>query len=266
MNTQQALRTGSLVLAILASGGTAALATPLGTTGQFNWDRQAGYFTGGGGEFTIYNYTGISNTDYFQGGTDSVSTKNIGTLDPSFQTFCLEEFEYASSPSYFVVNSGAVLGGVGGSPDPISKGTAYLYSQFAEGTLNVPLIGGYGDYFSAAAPARSDEAGALQNAIWSLEGEIGALAAGTNPYYDAALLNGGTADAPAGYLGVYVLNNFTTAAARDAFVASGTTSASTRARSSATWRRKAVRPRAGAARTEASVTAHEDASARDDLP
>ena len=223
MRTQNALCTGAFALAILAGGGT-ALATPLGTTGQFNWDRQTGYFAGGGGEFTIYNYTGISNKDYYLGGTDPESTRNIGALEQSFQTFSLEEFEYAASPSYFVVNSGAVLGGAGGSPDPISKGTAYLYSQFAKGTLSVPLIGTLGNYFAAGAPGRDAEAGALQNAIWSLEGEIAALGAGSNAYYDAAIANGGTADAPAGYLGVYVLNNFTTAAARDAFVASGTVS------------------------------------------
>ena len=218
MRTQNALCTGALALAMLAGAGT-ALATPL--TGQFNWNRQGGYFAGGGGEFTIYNYTGISNQAYYQGGTDSASAKNIGALDQSFQTFCLEEYEYAASPSYFAVSSAASLGGAGGSPDPISKGTAYLYSQFAKGTLSVPLIGTLGDYFSAAAPSRDAEAGALQNAIWALEQEIAAPAPGSNAYYEAALVNGGTANAPAGYLGVYVLNNFNSIAARDAFLLHG---------------------------------------------
>ena len=198
-----------MALAVLASATLTASAT---TIGSFNWTRQTGYYAGSGGEFTAYNLTGIDNSAY---GTPA---KNIGNPDPSFQTFCLELKENAANPSYFVVGSAATRGGTVASSDPISEGTAWLYSQFAKGVLNVTLDGaGNGNYFGGTRPS---EAAALQTAIWALEGETGAPS--DNAYYTAALANGGTASASAGYLGVYVLINFTSAAARDAFVSSGT--------------------------------------------
>ena len=208
----------ALVLLLVTGLAAPALAGPIGSIGSFNYTRVGGYYTGNGGEFTLYNYgASLTNLNY----SSSQETKNVGNVDPSFQTFCIETGETADSPSYFVVNSGAVLGGAGGTGtfDALSKGSAWLYSQFALGILNVAG----GDYFSAALPARSTEAGRFQTAIWALEGEVAAPAAGANAYYDAALLNGGAADAPAGYLGVYVLNNFDTAAQRNAFVSTGAT-------------------------------------------
>ena len=208
----------ALVLLLVTGLAAPALAGPIGSIGSFNYARQGGYYTGSGGEFTLYNYgASLTNLNY----SSSQETKNVGNFDPSFQTFCLETGEWADTPSYFVVNSGAVLGGAGGtgSFDPLSKGSAWLYSQFALGILNIPG----GDYFSVPLPSRSTEAGLLQTAIWALEGEAAAPAPGVNVYYDAALLHGASNDAPAGYLGVYVLNNFDTAAQRDAFVASGAT-------------------------------------------
>lgn len=194
----------------------AASAGPIGMTGSAQYTRIPGYYpvigAYGGGEITLYNYTSIDNDSY------SASSKDIGNVDPSLQTFCLEHSEAAVTPMYFVVGSAAQQGGTATS-DPLSKGASWLYSQFARGTLSVPLSGGLGDYFSAAAPVRGDEALALQNAIWALEDDIAAPVG--NPYYDAALLNGGKADADPGENGVYVLNNFRSAAARDAFVASG---------------------------------------------
>ena len=215
-------------LVILGSAGL-AVAGPIGQTGSFTWTRQSGYHTGSGGEFSIANYTGINNNSYVDTGTDMTYTKNIGTTltgQINFETFCLETGEYAASPSYFVVGSAAARGGTVSSTDTISKGTAYLYSEFAKGTLTVTG----GNYFAAGSPTRATEAGLLQQAIWWLEGEGSDISDATyasNPYANAVVsmfgsIAGAKGDATAGYLGVYVLNNFTTATARDAWVQTGT--------------------------------------------
>lgn len=101
--------------------------------------------------------------DYGQGigaarGNFSVAGSPWGTFD----TFCIEGNEFFSPPgSYNAVPNplGAVNGGVsGGTPDPVSMGTAWLYKEFRAGTLS-----GY---------TGSGTVAALQNAIWWQEGEI----------------------------------------------------------------------------------------------
>jgi hypothetical protein len=124
---------------------------------------------------------------------------------------------------------------VGPSGDQISVGTAWLYSHFAQGTLNVPPVSGFGDYFSAVNPTRANEALKLQQAIWKLEGEDNTATTANNAYYAAAVNQFGgveanaQANASAGYLGVYVLNNWKTAAARNLWVSSGTITESAKA-------------------------------------
>jgi len=84
----------------------------------------------------------------------------------SFQTFCIETDEYVNNNNVYHVelSASAWQGGTGGpEPDPISKGTAWLYDQFAQGILS-----GY-EYTPGA--ARQADAGALQIAIWGLEQE-----------------------------------------------------------------------------------------------
>jgi hypothetical protein len=114
------------------------------------------------------------------------------------------------------LNTAAVFGGVGGgvvggdplnlsgTGDPVSRGTGWLYSQFAQGTLP-----GYG--YEAD---RLDSAAALQQAIWYLEDEIPTTyVSGTNVYVDAAITHFGTLDAAKGGtaadFGVYALNLWT---------------------------------------------------------
>lgn len=65
-----------------------------------------------------------------------------------------------------VNNTSAVWGGVGPTGDPISKATAWLFSQFASGSLS-----GY-DY--TVGSGRATDAGNLQKAIWWLEQESSA--------------------------------------------------------------------------------------------
>lgn len=92
-----------------------------------------------------------------------------------FQTFCLELNESVSmNVNYHAYLGGAAIqGGVGGgSPDPISIGTAWLYKEFATGKLT-----GY-DY--TPGPGREVSARALQEAIWYLEDELTSI--GPNPF------------------------------------------------------------------------------------
>ena len=138
---------------------TVQVGYPASAYGMWQTDR--------GGEFTLNplgTFNPLANYDS--------SVKNIGVVG-TFQTFCVEEQEYIYpySATYTVVFSdNAVNGGVGGGPqgDPISIGTAYLYHEFATGTL-----AGY-DYANTGV-GRHTSAAELQNAIWYLEQEGGSI-------------------------------------------------------------------------------------------
>jgi hypothetical protein len=82
-----------------------------------------------------------------------------------FQTFCIEyNEEFSPGASYSVgVSQNAMYGSQPPNGDPISIGTAWLYSQFAAGTLS-----GYNYTYGGS---RTSTAGALQQAIWWLEAE-----------------------------------------------------------------------------------------------
>ena len=125
-------------------------------------NRVAGYFSGNGGEFTVFpsaDFVGVLN--YYD-----PLTKNIVPRVPNFQSFCMELTEFISfGPTYNVVlNDRAIWGGVGPAGDPLSVGVAWLYNEFRLGVLS-----GY-DYIPAG---RDVSAGMLQDAIWWLEGEAG---------------------------------------------------------------------------------------------
>jgi len=79
--------------------------------------------------------------------------------------------------------------GHGVSYDTISRGTAWLYYQFAKGTLNYKYTLGAG---------RISDAKLLQKAFWALEDEIANPTSGINKYYDAAVTQFG-ANAEANY-------------------------------------------------------------------
>ena len=82
-----------------------------------------------------------------------------------FQTFCIEyNEEFSPGASYSVgVSQKAMYGNNPPDGDPISIGTAWLYSQFAAGALS--------GYNYAYGDGRTSTAGALQQAIWWLEDE-----------------------------------------------------------------------------------------------
>lgn len=125
-------------------------------------NRVAGYFSGNGGEFSVFPLTGLSGVlDFYD-----PLTKNIVPGAPNYQSFCMELSEFISfGPTYnAVVNDRAIWGSVGLVGDPLSAGVAWLYNEFRLGALT-----GY-DY---TLPGRAASAGMLQNAIWWLEEEAG---------------------------------------------------------------------------------------------
>ena len=171
----------AVLLAISMAIASPALADYYG--GRVWYSRVNGYFAGQGGEFTIRpdgapGFVTLHNQAY------SALTK--GLVNPlSFQTFCVEMQEYVAGTMAAVVSttwtnppvpqwgaapvqpaSHAVKGGLP-IGDDLNPQTAYLYTLFAKGNLN-----GY----NYALPQRAGSAGALQNAIWFFEGEIGAVA------------------------------------------------------------------------------------------
>ena len=119
-----------------------------------------------------------------------------------FETFCVEFNEHFSPGStyYYAISQGAINGGVsGGNPDPLSLGTAWLYLNFAQGTL-----AGY-NYTTGAGGNAS--AAALQATVWWLEGE---QADPSNTFSAAVISQFGSAAAAMannnGFYGVGVLN------------------------------------------------------------
>jgi hypothetical protein len=163
---------------ICASITTSVLADPIDYTngvvqdgGRGNITRLGGYYMGSGGEFTLYGNLLELSRDVYASSTKDKFGNN------SFQTFCLESNEYTHNPvdvfvSQSFVNgdpgSHAYRGGANTSPgnygDDLDARTAYLYDQFAKGVLS--------DYDYTPGSGRRASAGALQNAIWWIEGEL----------------------------------------------------------------------------------------------
>ena len=130
------------------------------------------YSDGGGGEFTIYNIdpaTGIDISEYEVG-----VTANVYGASPSIQTFCIElnrSFRLGETIDVDIqpfATSGGVSGQNAMGVDPVSRGTAYIYSVFAEGEADT--LWGY-DYTPSPAGGRISSAAELQQAIWALENE-----------------------------------------------------------------------------------------------
>jgi hypothetical protein len=135
-----------------------------------------------GGEFqlTVYDTPGGSPVD-------------------QFITFCLQMTEYMDFTSTFKVQSVSTQTDDLPSGDPLDPRTAYLYTQFRNGTLSGYNYGpgGAGDETSA---------NLLQSAIWSIEGEnVGNQS--SNPFFVAAT-NAVNSGAWTGLGNVAVLNLF----------------------------------------------------------
>jgi hypothetical protein len=139
-------------------------------------DNTSQYSYNNGGEFRAIGNADLLAANPGLAGYSSLTEGTIGSADVSswgyssglsgqiyFQTFCIEyNEEFSPGASYGVtISSKAMYGGQPPNGDPLSIGTAWLYSQFAAGTLS-----GYN--YGAS---RTSSAGALQQAIWWLEAE-----------------------------------------------------------------------------------------------
>jgi hypothetical protein len=196
---------GIAVLTATVFSSSTASAVIIGDSGT-GVNGVGSYQYGDGGEFFYRPTSGpVTNAAY----NAATRGQGVGGL-ASFQTFCLERSEWLANDVDYAVNVEAVVGGgnthtptgvMGG--DILSRGTVWLYSQFAQG-----LLANYD--FSDASGERSTDAGVLQKAIWALEDELSDPVG--NYYYDLALAQFGNdaalaqANAAPGELGVYVLN------------------------------------------------------------
>jgi hypothetical protein len=150
--------------ALLAVGSQASAATNLDILSDVGGTE---YQENNGGEFIAQAAASLG---LLAGGAGSLSGS-------TFQTFCIELNETLNIPGSYVatINTAAVNGGVGGgNPDPLSAQTAWLYSQFRNGSLNYAYSGTINETTSAGVESfnREDTARALQLAIWFLENEI----------------------------------------------------------------------------------------------
>lgn len=133
-----------------------------------------------GDTLKLYDVPGEGSSN---GGAFRVDVQGKGSAD-DFHTFCLEKNEYFSYGQLLTVsaiNTGAVNGGAGGQTslnfDPLDGRTAWLYTQYSDGTL-----AGY-TYTDAGGNA-------LQNAIWFLEGETGSVSGLAQTFVNAANASG----------------------------------------------------------------------------
>jgi hypothetical protein len=178
----------SLVAALVTLFVAPALAGPTNGAGYYGgrsfYSRVSGYHTGNGGEFTIKS-GGAPGLLLSNGGYAAVARGIDGP--ESFQSFCMEQGEFVAQPMDIWVST-AWYGATpqwdpgtpyqpgshswdGGPPtgigDDLNPQTAYLYYRFATGVLS--------SYNYTPGAGRNASAGALQNALWFLEGEIGSV-------------------------------------------------------------------------------------------
>jgi hypothetical protein len=171
------------------------------------------YQTGVGGEFTLNVVQGLDTSQY------AAQVSNIAGVAGTFQTFCIEGMEviYPYPATYNgALSDTAMFGGVkpDGVGDPISKGTGWLYTQFATASWENGLTYHYTD--SNRSGFVGSSADLLQKAIWWLEGEEN-IAYNANNLFMKAVVDkfGSQAAAMAdngGQFSVYALNLWGTGA------------------------------------------------------
>jgi hypothetical protein len=164
------------------------------------------YSYGDGGEFNaVPNTTLLSFNPALAGYTPYTANLNTAIGSPNFQTFCIETGEFFTPGDIYnvVASYNTIPDDQFPSGNPVTMGTAWLYSQFAAGTLN--------GYAYNEGSDRIATAGDLQQAIWYLQGDVNSLvngsADGTAFYAGAATVLGGNINDPAnGAFGVICLN------------------------------------------------------------
>ena len=195
MNTHHKLT--SLAFSLLMGPALAASAlTVTIAPGQFRGSNS-------GGEFVAV-VDGSYLEDYSPSALQKVNTARGASL--GFSTFCLERNERIRYGSSYEgeLNQRCFAGGVDNhdpagplaAGDPISKATAFLYSQFAQGILAGYAFGDGSDGYNATEiAARKASATSLQSAIWYFEDELSLKSPLTNPFVQAAIDRFGEAGA-----------------------------------------------------------------------
>jgi hypothetical protein len=115
-----------------------------------------------GGEFTAIVTGGPNN---FVANYNSKATATVGGTT-GFETFCIEISASFNPSSTYNTTVSPVMNTGPGTTAFISVGTAYLYSQFAQGKLA-------NFTYSSSGTGRELSGDQLQDAIWYLQGEIG---------------------------------------------------------------------------------------------
>jgi hypothetical protein len=146
---------------------------------------QNAYSYSDGGEFTAYT-TPNNFLSYYA---------PEATLNGGFETFCIQ----STVDFYPGANYNYVLSDTESTGQKLSLGAAYLYSQFATGTLS-----GY-DYLNTA--NRQADNAQLQSAFWAFQGQTilgGFPDISSDPYYNLAITNlGGSSEAFSDNNGTY---------------------------------------------------------------
>jgi len=214
MKTSSVLAKGLVIACLLTTAASADY-----FAGTVDIARLPNYYLGSGGEFTLYNVgPALAPTHYSSLTKDQIP---VATFGHSFQTFCLEIPEHVLPPYHANVDvsttnvyefdpdgagpinagdvsgpgSHAVYGGADAKPfkangktgDNLNAETAYLYTQFARGTLSNYEYTDFAAISGANPTNRATSAQALQQAIWYLEGETTAVLTGqAKIWYDEA--------------------------------------------------------------------------------
>lgn len=140
-----------LMLAVVAA---TALAVFQASAITVTVDQVAGY-NAGDGEFNVSPITGVGY------GAAALYNNNSGSL--GFGTFCIDREVSITTPGQY--DATIIPSGINpNNGNQISLGTAWLYQQFAQGTL--------ANYDYTPGAGRVNSAYLLQNAIWVLEGQI----------------------------------------------------------------------------------------------
>jgi len=121
-----------------------------------------------GGEFTAVVTGGNSYVaNYNSKATAQVSVN--GTTVTGFETFCVEMSATFQPGNTYNTSVGTAIVSGPSSSTAVTVGTAYLYSQFAQGILKNYNY----SQSSSGTGSRAYTADELQDAIWYLQGEIG---------------------------------------------------------------------------------------------
>ena len=126
------------VYAIIGMAGLLLAPSLYATMDVTLYNDTSSYSHNNGGEFRAYGDAGLNAVVDWNAYLSGVTTGGTGN-QPYFQTFCTElQEDFYPGHSYLVSTLGYNAlnnGGIAAPPVPITMGVAYLYSQFAKGSL-----------------------------------------------------------------------------------------------------------------------------------